>query len=576
LLTVSLNIKEIPHKRSILVLPVLLWGMFSLLPDITARQPLENQLPIEMKMALAKAVQDTAKISILLDSAEQIQRNNSLQALTYCFHALRLARAVPSEHHIDQALLKIGKFLVQNGVFDEGMSYYQEYYQRALVTGNVVNQLKARHNIIAVKLLIKDKYDTSLYGEMQSLLQDYEAWWKKSGDTTIVRDMMPGLLMNLSHLVLLNGQTHEADLFLQRGFELNVQYGIPQASILQLSLSDFALKAKIGKFKEAFDQASFVREICKESGNLLMLASLEYLMGNAFFEKGDTDLAIQSQRSAFSQATKLGNHSIQAQSATKLFEIYQKAGNLPEALKYNNLARQALESMKKEEAISKVAQAEMLERIHLLEKEMESEQHTRNTRLAIISSLILAMGLGGFFLFYRLRKRYSKAKVDEATYALEASKSIQEKEALTNALKVKDKLLATETIYRVQRHEIIREVVVKLHKAKRQRKADVQKELEEAIKGLERAMDSNSWEDFELKFFQVHQGFYDRLHELHPKLSTNERRLCAFLKLGMNSKEISALTGQSVKSIEMSRYRLRKKLGIQDNERAFSEIFANF
>jgi len=525
---------------------------------------------------LVNVVEDTAKINTLLDSANLIQQKDPLQALTYCFHALRLAHTVPSEHHIDQALLKIGKFLGQNGVCDEAMSYFQEYYQRALDSGKLLNQLKARHNIVAIKLLINDKYDNSIYEEMQSLLLHYEALWKESGDSTIVKDMIPGLLINLSHLALLKGDTREADGLLQKGFELNTQYGIPDSRILQLYLSDFGLKSKMGKFQEAFDRAASAREICKQTGNLVMLASLEYLMGNAFSEKGDIALAIQSYLLAFTQAGQLNNHSVQAQSATKLFEIYEKNGNLEEALKYNNLARQARESMKKEEAISKVAKAEMSERIHLLEKEMILEQHSRAKRLAITFFLFLAAGIGGFILFYRLRRKYNKTKLEKAAFALEAQKSTVEMETLANALEVKDKQLAAETMYRVQKNEIIKEVVQKLNNAQRQQKKDAQKELSVAIKGLERAIDSNSWEDFELRFLQVHQGFYDRLHELYPKLTTNERRLCAFLKLGMNSKEISALTGQSLKSIEMSRYRLRKKLGIQDNERAFSEIFANF
>jgi DNA-binding CsgD family transcriptional regulator len=52
------------------------------------------------------------------------------------------------------------------------------------------------------------------------------------------------------------------------------------------------------------------------------------------------------------------------------------------------------------------------------------------------------------------------------------------------------------------------------------------------------------------------------LNEKFPDLSPSERRLCAFLKLDMTTKEISAITHQNAKSIDVARTRLRKKLNL--------------
>ena len=67
------------------------------------------------------------------------------------------------------------------------------------------------------------------------------------------------------------------------------------------------------------------------------------------------------------------------------------------------------------------------------------------------------------------------------------------------------------------------------------------------------------WEEFELHFEQVHESFYVSLNQKHPELTSRDRRLCALLKLNLNSKEIAQITGQSFKSIENARTRLRKK-----------------
>jgi hypothetical protein len=70
------------------------------------------------------------------------------------------------------------------------------------------------------------------------------------------------------------------------------------------------------------------------------------------------------------------------------------------------------------------------------------------------------------------------------------------------------------------------------------------------IRDLERTRDSSIWNEFELRFNQVHNTFYQKLNEKSPDLSPNEQRLCAFLRLNMTTKEIASITGQSIRSIE--------------------------
>ena len=83
---------------------------------------------------------------------------------------------------------------------------------------------------------------------------------------------------------------------------------------------------------------------------------------------------------------------------------------------------------------------------------------------------------------------------------------------------------------------------------------------------LKKNAESEIWEEFELRFKQVHGDFYSKLLENFPDLSQGEQRLCAFLRLNMSTKEISDLTGQSISALEMARFRLRKKLGISSTD----------
>jgi DNA-binding CsgD family transcriptional regulator len=90
--------------------------------------------------------------------------------------------------------------------------------------------------------------------------------------------------------------------------------------------------------------------------------------------------------------------------------------------------------------------------------------------------------------------------------------------------------------------------------------------LEGLAMSYKTAVNDNIWVEFEKRFNDVHVDFYHSLSISHPDLTGNERKLCAFLKLDMSSKEIATITFQNAKSIDMARYRLRKKLGLEGEE----------
>ncbi len=76
----------------------------------------------------------------------------------------------------------------------------------------------------------------------------------------------------------------------------------------------------------------------------------------------------------------------------------------------------------------------------------------------------------------------------------------------------------------------------------------------------------NDREAFQMHVDEINKDFFYKLNSIYPNLSKNEKRLCVYLRLNMSSKEIAALTNISVKSVEMNRYRLRKKMNLGHNE----------
>ena len=69
-------------------------------------------------------------------------------------------------------------------------------------------------------------------------------------------------------------------------------------------------------------------------------------------------------------------------------------------------------------------------------------------------------------------------------------------------------------------------------------------------------------EDFDININLIHADFYQKLMTRFPTLTENDRKLCAMLRLGLSSKEIAGVQNISPKSVDMTRYRLRKKFNL--------------
>lgn len=92
------------------------------------------------------------------------------------------------------------------------------------------------------------------------------------------------------------------------------------------------------------------------------------------------------------------------------------------------------------------------------------------------------------------------------------------------------------------------------------------KEIKIIINDLMNHTNDDLWEQLELTFGQVHQSFYSKIFTLFPNLTRNEKRLCAFLKMNLSTKDISSITHQTIRSIEVARARLRTKMNLKRSD----------
>lgn len=175
-----------------------------------------------------------------------------------------------------------------------------------------------------------------------------------------------------------------------------------------------------------------------------------------------------------------------------------------------------------------------------------------------IAGMLLAallLGLAVRFLFKRGVERQRRALLREQERLLEREKKEHDIELLRVELRERERKLINLTMMGIQRNtmlgELRREVELFPEEERRRR----------VLRKIDSYMnDKENHELFEKYFNTIHDGFFTRLLQRHPGLTPNEMRICAYIKLNLNTKEIAAYMNISPSSVEIARHRLRRKM----------------
>ena len=190
------------------------------------------------------------------------------------------------------------------------------------------------------------------------------------------------------------------------------------------------------------------------------------------------------------------------------------------------------------------------------------------------------------YLLYKLQaKKYSKRyqeqqKELELKHQIELEKTDKEliqlkNEKLETEIEFKNSELASSAMNLVQKKEFILKIKETLqHLNKSEKESMDSQDLKKLLRSLsEEEKLNDEWEQFSIHFNNVHGDFLIKLSEKYPILKSHELKLSAYLRMNLTSKEIAQLMSISVRGVEISRYRLRKKLNIPTETNLFQFLF---
>jgi len=214
---------------------------------------------------------------------------------------------------------------------------------------------------------------------------------------------------------------------------------------------------------------------------------------------------------------------------------------------------------------------------NILEYKFRIDRPWYFTKLAIaiyiLSFLILLLLVHDLYKRYYTKQKLKLVTENKKQFALKELENEREimklnNEKLIQDLESKNRELATSTMSIIKKNEILNTIKKELKKFT----------LEDGnFKNVEKIIDKHlnnkdDWKHFEEAFNNVDKNFLKKLKSKHSKLTPHDLRFCAYLRLNLSSKEIAPLLNISVRSVEIKRYRLRKKLSLEHKQSLVSYI----
>jgi len=479
--------------------------------------------------------------------------------------AFQLATALNDSTLLADVRLHNGILLCEQGNLDEGTRFFEEALRIYESQGDQRAVSLAWLNLGVVMKMIGE-YDKALLYMIKST-EIEEAQQQKS--QLVIR------YYNLADLLMEMGEHDRAFEYCRRISLISGEIGTRpfQAEF------DF-LQGKYyyhrGNYNEAGRFFTLANDHAVNKDNLPLSANILVWQSKNYLARENPAEAVIVAMNAFELAERVDMLALKNDAAEMLAASYERAGNAVAALQWFKRFREYSDSLNLHQQYQEIRRIEA--RYNFQEKERENEllrnraslqeQKLRNRNVISIALVsVVALSLVIIVLLY---KRSRDARL---LYKQQQQLNLRHLEELEQELDGKNRELTSKMMFLNQKNDLITRLIRRLQEI-RDNGDNSSEEIVSIVNELRADSPQSSWKEFETQFIQVHPDFYQKLYELHPHLTSYEQRMCAFLRMNLNTKEIASITGRSAKSIEVTRSRIRGKLNLSRHDNLSSFLAA--
>jgi len=506
---------------------------------------------------LDNTLTDTAKINLLNKIAEDLLYVDSDKIYSIANQALELSERTNYRIGKANAYNNLGIYYRTKGIYDMAIDYFFSSLD-IMEELNDINGIARSYNLIGIIYYYLENYELSLEYYNKALdinIQQQDKKWIAGNSNNI--GMIYEILGNYSKALEFYFIALETNIELNNKAWLANNYG---------NIGSLYLKTGNPKSIDYF----FMRlKIKQEQNDIDGLARSNFLIGNYYNTHNQFHKALPYLQSSYQEADSV-NSLFHAKNAAEALSIaYEGLKKYKEAFYYHEVYKLLNDSLNIESNSEKITRLEMqynFRKEQRIQELIEQRTELVQTFIALVIILLIFVAI---ILYSRQKALINKQNLLQNKLRLE-NKMLQDE--LIN----KDHLLKENVNYLLNKNEIITKVSEELIKLKPAFTAENQKIINEAILDLQSSLDSHFWDEFDIRFNQVHVSFYKKLSDALPELTAIDKKLSAFLRLNMTTREIATLTNQTVSSLETARTRLRKIMNISNKDISLPEYLRQF
>lgn len=398
---------------------------------------------------------------------------------------------------------------------------------------------------------------------------------------------MAATINNLGEVFKMKGMKDSAAFYYSKALNLNNLMGNKSMmGINYQNLGDlFLVNNEFDKALYYFNQAI---SMFNETNYREALGALNISMGDYFQKQGNYTKSIDHYQKAYALSNELNDKQKKAFSARGLAISFERLGNPQKALAFYKIYSEQKDSLlsiekhrKLTEIQTKYAYEKQRAEMQLQEEAIKSLEKSKDFNYIIrylLGAGLLLMIIIGYLLLkrkdvniknerLRMDKEHELIQSKQALTEVELRNKSLEKNKLEEDLKYKTHNLMNLAMHISQKNEFLAEIKQCLKETKHLSGHDKELKISDLIIKINQQTRLNKdLKHFQTEIEQTNKEFFLKLKQVCPELTQNEKQLAALLRINLSSKEIASLNNISVKAIEMGRYRLRKKLGIENNE----------
>lgn len=483
-------------------------------------------------------------ISVLIKQATKYKSNNGLKAIESIEKALQQQDEITNAGLLAELYGSAGQIFFSQEIYDQSLQYFNRQYEVMKKSnpeklympltgiGNIYNSL---NNIPKAK---------SYY---QEALSEIKKNSKNKPDSLLYI-----INNNLAIIEQNQGNFRKAlDIYNE---SKNISYRLKDTLGLIMSYQNIGLvNFEMNDYESGFKNTFEAEKLAKAKKSWYDLSQINYNIGYAYKNLiKDNKLAKEYFLKSF-EISKDHQISLTKKLASEeLSQLYESQADYKQSNYYLRIAKSLNEEKLKKQSKDEISILELKYQQKLKEEALIENQKKKNL-LFWTGIIILLLISSILILLYKLQRTKLKNRASE-------------NQLLISQLEIKNKEITEQNLKMIQASGILDNTSKKLMEVKESSSLKTKQLISQIISDLKTGPGRFNHSEFEKIFKETHEDFYKKLLSDFPDLTRNEIRLCAFLKMNLSTKEISAITQQSYNSITIARYRLRKKLGLEENQ----------